>query len=232
MAKMRELHFQFDELVINLDEVVSILGFTRNDLPEPFNSYLQEVLQFSDALKDIRAVFHTVDHVKIDGQKGTILAEEIEFQAGNTVCSELKGSESLAFFICTAGKTISDKCVQLLQGENPVLGYVYDVLGSIIAEAAGDRMLEMLKIDIENEMYKITNRYSPGYCNWNVSDQHKLFSLFHNNTCGVTLTPSALMQPVKSISGVIGIGAQVKFRKYQCTLCSSTQCIYRRVRQS
>ena len=200
-------------------------------MPEPFNSYLQEVLQFSDSLKDIRAVFHIVDQVKIDCQKGKILAGEIDFQVGKTVCDELKGSEHLAFFICTAGKTISDKCVQLLKGENPILGYVYDVLGSAIAEAAGDRMLEILKKDIEKGMFKITNRYSPGYCNWNVSDQHKLFSLFHNNTCGVMLTPSALMQPVKSISGVIGIGEQVKFRKYQCILCSSTQCVYRRVRQ-
>ncbi len=228
---MKEFHIQFDELVIDLDEVVSILGFTRYDLPEPFASYLQEALHFSESLQDIRAVFRIVDQVKIDDQHGKVIAGEIDLQVGRTVCNELNGSERLAFFICTAGKTISDKCTQLLQGENPVLGYVYDVMGSAIAEASGDRIQQILKQDAEKETYRITNRYSPGYCNWNVADQHKLFSLFQNITCGVTLTPSALMQPVKSISGVIGIGHEVTYREYPCTLCSSKQCVYRRIRQ-
>jgi len=52
------------------------------------------------------------------------------------VCSELKGAERLAFYVCFAGKTISDKSASLLHGNEPVLGYVYDILGSIITEAA------------------------------------------------------------------------------------------------
>jgi cobalamin-dependent methionine synthase I len=120
----------------------------------------------------------------------------------------------------------------MLKGENPVLGYVYDVLGSAIAEAAGDQIESFLKKEVAPEGEKITNRYSPGYCNWNVADQHKLFSLLGNSPCGVTLTESALMHPVKSISGVIGIGPTVKYRDYQCTLCLSENCVYRRVREN
>ncbi|MCK7538940.1 MAG: hypothetical protein MZV63_52410 [Marinilabiliales bacterium] len=47
----------------------------------------------------------------------------------------------------------------------------------------------------------ITNRFSPGYCGWDVAEQHKLFSFFKDNFCGITLTESALMNPVKSVSG-------------------------------
>jgi hypothetical protein len=228
---MTEFQFKFGELVINLEEVASVLGFNKDDIPEPFVSYLQEVLHFSDLLNDIRAVCRIVDHVRMDRHEKMVQAAGVDFMMGKAVFNELKGSERLAFFICTAGENISDKCVQLLKGKNVVLGYVYDVIGSAIAEAAGDRMQKILREDLEKEGFCITNRYSPGYCDWNVTDQHKLFSLFQNTTGGVTLTPSALMQPVKSISGVIGIGRQVKYREYPCTLCSSAHCVYRRIRK-
>ncbi|MHB8579979.1 MAG: vitamin B12 dependent-methionine synthase activation domain-containing protein [Ignavibacteriaceae bacterium] len=79
---------------------------------------------------------------------------------------------------------------------------------------------------------KITNRYSPGYCNWNVSEQHLFFSLLPQNFCGITLTESSLMLPVKSISGIIGIGSNVKYSKYFCDKCGVKDCTYRTYRLS
>ncbi len=228
---IKEFHFRFDELVINLKEIFSILGFDENVFPEPFGAYMGEVLQFAHSIEDIHATYRMVEDVTIDEKNRKVTAANIDFEVGKTVCKELLGSECIAFFVCTAGKTLSDQSEKLLKGENPVLGYMYDVMGSAIADAAGDRMQGILKQDVEKEGLCITNRYSPGYCQWNVADQHKLFSLFHQFPSGVRLTPSALMQPVKSISGLIGIGHHVKFREYQCTLCSSEQCVYRRIRQ-
>jgi len=73
----------------------------------------------------------------------------------------------------------------------------------------------------------ITNRFSPGYCGWDVAEQHKLFGFFKDNFCGITLTESALMKPVKSVSGIIGIGRDVKYAPYQCHACEDKNCIYR-----
>jgi hypothetical protein len=53
-------------------------------------------------------------------------------------------------------------------------------------------------------------RFIPGYCNWLLSDQQKLFELIGGNNCGVKLTESSLMILIKSVSGVIGVGAEVK----------------------
>jgi hypothetical protein len=78
---------------------------------------------------------------------------------------------------------------------------------------------------------KITNRYSPGYCGWDVTEQHKLFQLIPENYCGIKLTPSALMDPVKSISGIIGIGENVKNNPYTCRLCNQNDCVYRGIRE-
>ena len=77
---------------------------------------------------------------------------------------------------------------------------------------------------------KITNRYSPGYCGWDVSEQKKLFKILPEKFCGIELTDSCLMHPIKSVSGIIGIGKSVKFNEYTCNLCDEADCLYRNLR--
>jgi hypothetical protein len=226
---IKEYNFKFDELIINQEEISSVLGYGDSPLPAPFDEYIEMALYDAKYLTDIRSAYRIFEDVKIDYKKYSLLAGKQELNVGKAVCSELKGAERLAFYVCTAGKTISEKSASLLKGNDPVLGYVYDVLGSIITEAAGDLMQSFLKSETEINGDQLTNRYSPGYCQWPVSDQHKLFSFFHDNICGVSLTDSSLMNPVKSISGVIGIGKNVKFRTYVCDLCSSKDCSYRKI---
>jgi len=73
----------------------------------------------------------------------------------------------------------------------------------------------------------ITNRFSPGYCGWNVKEQHKLFQLLPPKFCGISLSDSALMIPIKSISGIIGMGDHVIVSDYPCDVCHEENCIYR-----
>ena len=227
---IREFNFSFDELVIDYKLMAGVMGYENGQLPPPFNEYLEMAIKDAMALEDIRATYKLIDNAGNDSSRNVLSAGGKEFRIGKEVSRELKGASRFAFFVCTAGKTISDKSVDLLKGEDPVLGYVYDILGSAITEAAGDRMQSILRENVKADGDKTTNRYSPGYCQWSVSDQHKLFALFGESPCGVSLTHSALMQPVKSISGVIGIGRDVEYREYQCTLCYSENCVYRRIR--
>jgi hypothetical protein len=90
-------------------------------------------------------------------------------------------------------------------------------------------MQARLEADIRKLGQTLTNRYSPGYCQWPVTDQRKLFRLFKGSPCGVILTDSALMNPIKSISGLIGVGANVQYREYQCDLCNIKKCLYQKI---
>jgi hypothetical protein len=225
-----EFKFSYNDLAINHEEIRTLLGYENSLLPAPFDEYFEEALKKAGTVRDIAAAYKIVTIDSLDEKTRSMVTGEHEFKMGKTVIGELKGSVQLAFFVCTAGKTLSEISTRLLKGEDPVSGYVYDVLGSAIADAAADKMQEFLKAETEKTGNRITNRYSPGYCHWNVSDQHKLFSILGDAPCGVSLTPSALMYPIKSISGVIGIGPEVKYREYQCTLCLSENCVYRTLR--
>jgi hypothetical protein len=224
---VKEFTFRFSDLTIDCQAMENVLGFP-DGCPEPFRTYVDEVLLFAEKLPDIRAAYRIVDQIEMKSKGTSLTAGGVELHVGQMIKKEIRNSERIAFFICTAGEQISSRSKSLLMGDDPALGYIYDVMGSFITEAAGDKMQQMLTGELAGSE-KMTNRYSPGYCQWPVSGQQVLFSLFDGKTGGVSLTSSSLMVPVKSISGLIGIGQQVTFREHQCDICEMKNCIYRKV---
>jgi len=222
-----EFNYSIKELALNKDYLSAMLGYSDGVLPEPFDEYVTTAFHEAEKLCDIRGAFCSFENIHFTPDKSTLILKEIEFKIGRTVAKELENSVNFALFICTAGPGISHRSQELLRGENPVLGYIFDALGTLIVEGATDMLqFEIKRIAAEKGM-EITNRYSPGYCKWSVTDQYKLFSLFPLDCCGISLTDSALMNPVKSVSGIIGMGNKVKFREYTCDLCSQTDCFHR-----
>jgi len=222
-----EFTYSFNDLTLSQNYLSAMLGFSDGVLPEPFDEYVAEAMQQAEELCDIRGAFCISENIEFTPDNSTLILNETEFRIGKTVAKELRNSIHSVLFICTAGPGISHQSQKLLTGENPVLGYVLDVLGTMIVESATDLLqIEIMRIAVAKDM-QITNRYSPGYCNWSVADQHRLFSFFPANCCGISLTDSALMNPVKSVSGIIGVGKKVRFREYTCDLCSQTDCFHR-----
>jgi hypothetical protein len=224
---IREFTYSFSQLAINPSEIAVLLGYSDGILPDPFAGYLSEAIRKAASFSDICGAVLIADQVRFSESKDRIVVNGLDFFTGKTVAGELRNSESAALFICTAGQEISELSRNLMFGDDPVLGYVYDVLGSVTVEAAMDKIHQEVKKMAASNGKLITNRYSPGYCHWSVADQHKLFSLFPENCCGISLTDSALMHPIKSVSGIIGLGKDVKYREYTCELCRLTDCFYR-----
>jgi cobalamin-dependent methionine synthase I len=170
-------------------------------------------------------VIHKIS--EIGNSDYTIKIEDVVFSLDKIVSNQLKKSDMIALFICTAGNGIEKLSKKLFKKGEFLKGYIADVIGSTIVESATDKLQEHLKNIMSERSLSITNRYSPGYCGWNVSEQQKLFSLLPPNFCNISLTESSLMYPIKSVSGVIGIGNHVKHSPYICHICNQKDCIYR-----
>lgn len=150
------------------------------------------------------------------------------FSIGKVITRQLKKSEGFVFFVATAGQEFEDWQHTPAIKNDMLKCFIADSIGSLIAEKTADAMEVYLEKELADDIHH-TNRFSPGYCGWHVSEQKKLFSLFPDkNPCGITLTDSSLMLPIKSVSGVIGIGKEVRKLDYSCRLCSSENCFRRK----
>jgi hypothetical protein len=112
-----------------------------------------------------------------------------------------------------------------------MMAYVLDVIGSVAADKMAQKLLQNLEQEVAVQGLGITDSFSPGYCNWSVEEQQTLFSLLPQGFCGITLSASSLMDPVKSVSGITGIGAGLRPKGYQCNWCTDRQCLYGKVRR-
>ena len=157
-----------------------------------------------------------------------VVNKQPDFEMGNIILRQLRGSEAFALFICTSGLEFETYQHRLKEQGDMVRVFIADALGSVIAEKCADQMEKALQESIDKLGWKHTNRFSPGYCGWHVSQQQLLFPLFQGHTCGVKLTDSSLMIPIKSVSGIIGLGEKVRKLEYTCGLCDFEQCYKRK----
>jgi hypothetical protein len=71
-------------------------------------------------------------------------------------------------------------------------------------------------------------RYSPGYCGWDITGQRQLFRALRPEEIGITLRESCLMEPLKSISGVL-VAARPEVHRFDnnypfCRVCTMRTC--------
>ena len=216
----------FSEIKLDKEEISAFMGLGPNP-DEPFNSMIDEAIVLLSKNKNIEGGYVIKPVTDFSIKEGSIAVEGKPFNTGKKITSFLKGSEYAALFTCTAGYEV-EKWSKKFQSEGDfVMSYVIDATGSLLVEGAMDIVYNKLKGFAENNSLYVTNRYSPGYCEWKVIDQQKLFSFLPYNFCNVSLSESSLMSPVKSVSGIVGIGKKVKYRGYICDTCSSKDCVYR-----
>lgn len=151
----------------------------------------------------------------------------VHLRVGPIVASQLRDSVALAVFVVTVGSEISDQARRCWQAGDALRGCLLDALGS----AAAERCAALLADDVAHRCaalgWQTTHRFSPGYCTWPTDEQGTLFTLLPGQTAGVRLTASGMMDPLKSVSGVIGLGPRVRWRPYPCENCGVRDCTYR-----
>ncbi len=223
--------FSYGEVLPSLDELARYLHM-EEDTEHPAYCYMKERLAELTS-SDLEAVggyaIGTIEGLDLQG--GTLTVEGTTFEVGAQVCGYLKEATEAALFLCTAGALFSDEAHALnAQGEF-LEAYIIDAIGSLTVERAMDNIHKALEVEQAERGMKITNRYSPGYCNWPLKDQRPLFAFVGENPTGIALSESCLMHPIKSVSGVIGIGTKARRRAYGCVICQNKTCIYRRLVQ-
>jgi hypothetical protein len=227
----RTFNINFADLVISRPDIETVLGYKENDDRSLVSDLINDLISESSLIAAVKAEYAVFDNIVTDENQKTITIGDVVFDPGKIVFNQLKRSTSVALFLCTAGNEIGERSKTAMKETDFLKGYIYDVIGSAIADAAADVVQNDIEKEAVNAGFAITNRYSPGYCDWTVAEQQNLFTLLPGNFCGIRLLPSSLMEPVKSVSGIIGIGKNVRFNNYTCNICDMKDCVYRSIKQ-
>jgi hypothetical protein len=184
-----------------------------------------------DAIAAVEACSLPVAEVRsypVHAARGRIVVDERVVLTSPKLAQVLAPCQWVLVFAMTLGREI-DTLVHEALARRPDHGVVLDAAASMAAEREADRLTDMLGAR-QDPGLGLTLRYSPGYCDWPLSEQSKLFALLPEHPAGITLSSHFLMTPRKSVSGVIGVGPELAVRATGCAChrCGREGCESRR----
>jgi hypothetical protein len=225
----QSFHFTFAEVAPTFAEILDFLQSTDLEEEHPAIVFIRDILDELNFDTGICGGYFLYKIQELNVKTGLLKVKNIELNLGRQLCGYIKEATQVALFLCTAGEDFTRMTTQLNEQGDIMEAYILDAIGSLTVEKAMDKIQANLKSEAQKQDMKISNRYSPGYCNWSLSDQKALFELIGENPTGIELSDSCLMTPRKSISGIIGIGKHLKHHKYGCEICTNSSCIYRKI---
>lgn len=184
-----------------------------------------------DVLLKPRLAYRTFALASSD-RGGIELAGGPRFQSPK-LAKAMKGAKEICCFVATVGPLLEMEVQALMGQRRHADAYVLDTMGSMGAENVVEQFYQRVARRLAQRNQGVTLRFSPGYCDWPLDQQRRLFKLFDDHpSLDVTLSSSCLMSPRKSVSGLFGIlnpglpGAPPAYNP--CDACGKRNCIARR----
>lgn len=139
-------------------------------------------------------------------------------------------ADALVIGLVTIGPALEKRIQAHARSDQLLRALLLDAVGSAAAEEAADRMSAHFIGAETKEPTPIGCRLSPGYGSWSLDAQKQLFAQLSGQEIGVSLTPSCMMVPRKSISFALWLGAREKPAQglAGCADCTLHNCRYRR----
>jgi len=150
---------------------------------------------------------------------------------GPRLSRALRKCKSTTVFLATVGSTLDEKINALMRRKRFAEAYIYDAIGSVVAEETVNTFQRGYDEKLGKKRKTSTLRFSPGYCDWPIEEQKKIFKILDSTVIGVELSPTCLMNPRKSISGIFGVGSSDDIGKKHsnpCNRCCYGNCMVRR----
>ncbi len=118
----------------------------------------------------------------------------------------------------SAGNEIEIEVQKSSDSEELLVAFFLDLIGLLVLEKTGDIVKKIAEQKAADLGWGVSPFLSPGSIHgWELEDQHKLCSILPLNEIGVQIRDDAVLNPFKSLSCLIGIGAG-----YKATLVGTT----------
>ncbi len=210
-------------------EVLRLQGYQKGEMPK---GEVKEILsrEIEEGYRLIQpGAIHIQVAVKKMGDGIVELANGLTLKVGKG-WKEWEGAEYLAAALCTIGSALEERVGELFSQQEFAAASILDSVGSVAVENVADQLNHFLCQQASNNGLNPGPRLSPGYGNWNLTDQKVLFKLVPGERIGIKLNEQCMMLPLKSISFCLGMGKTMRYQNgiNPCRHCGMKICQYRR----
>lgn len=159
------------------------------------------------------------------------VSDRLDFGLGpidsRSLARNLGGCRELFLFAGTIGLE-ADRKIRREEVISEAIGVITDASASAAVEAGCNALNARLRAVVEREGRFLRPRFSPGYGDFPLKMQRGLLDLLSaDKHIGITLSPSLLMLPTKSVSALIGISDKPTGCREGCENCEKYDCPYR-----
>ena len=216
-------------LAIDPDEVLRFQGYKRGrDVPSAdVRALFDTALAEGRSLMAPRAVLRWAPVARVEADALEVDGQRLNIPRIGRLWGEV---EHVAVALCTIGEALELRVAELWDARELPLASMLDSVGSGAVESLAEYVNDVL-CQQGLPALKVTNRISPGYADWDVAEQPRLFRLCRGEAAGIRLNEACVMTPGKSISLLVGAGRAARVDHYfsQCARCWMRDCAYRRL---
>ena len=183
-------------------------------------------LEQSRPFLDSKVIFRELNVLSVKHER--LLLEGQNELKGKLIAQHLFSAEKIIAVLCTIGAKLEEYSLEKIKTD-PVLGLAIEGVGSAAVEALANPICTYFGEKAAEENLETTIPLNPGMIGWGVKEgQSQIFKLLNAEELEITLTPSYLMLPRKTLSMVIGVGAEIKSSDKTCDYCHMNEtCRYK-----
>lgn len=218
------------ELNISFDEVLRYTGF-NNELHKLDDDMILKIQKNIDLVKKTirpRAVVSAA--INIEEINEAIMAGGTLLLSGSDIKAHLKNCHSIIIMGTTLGNEI-DALIRRMEVSDMSDAVILDAASNVAIEEFSSNYEDAIRDEIRLENKYLTMRYSPGYGNLPINIQSELVRVIDGTRkIGLTVTPSHIMIPRKSVTSIMGVAdIDVKGKLAGCANCvMKDKCVYRK----
>ena len=178
-------------------------------------------------LLEVRGAWNVYDY------KAPVVQSEPPFIiVGKSILKHLDGCEKVICMAVTVGAEIEREINRKFERGEYLASVLLDAAATAAVEQAADAMEKHFAATFAKDGFKLRWRFSPGYGDWDLTAQEKLFKISGAEQIGMSLTSAMMLEPRKSITAIIGLysirNGELGIGNKDCATCDKLDCLLRK----
>ena len=211
-------------------EVLRYLGYHGQEITPELEARIEEGIVRCEEVSRSTTVTATFAVRDVDERLVTLEGCAVRLE-GRDIAQHLHDASEVVLVAATLGAGV-DRELRRLSLTDPLGQVVFDAAATARIERTMDEVEATIRADAADRGRYCSWRFSPGYGDLPLSVQPLLLAALNaSRRLGITLTPSNLMVPTKSVTAVVGLHATPQpGLASSCSVCSLAEFCSLRVR--